>query len=281
MVAFVAVTVVFAALSCHRRAHTIRLATTTSVESSGLLPVLVEAFKQDSRINVQAIAVGSGAALNLLMRHDAEVGLVHDPEAERRAIDAGWVERYRKLMFNDFVIAGPSADPALARQATTAVDAMQRIARSGSRFASRGDSSGTHAREKLLWQRAGQSPQGSALIDTGQGMAPTLYVASERAAYVLVDRSTFRQLASSTSLALLYDGDPMLINTYSVIVPHGVSPEWRADAEHLFDWLTGDRGQNRISTYQLNGTPLFVPWPSSVPRDRPEDMPSPTTTGVR
>jgi ABC-type glycerol-3-phosphate transport system permease component len=150
------------------------------------------------------------------------VALTHDPDAERVYLDKGVFGDYRKVMFNDFVIAGPAADPARAREAATAADAMSRIAASGHTFASRADTSGTHSRELLLWKQAGRKPLGPKVIETGQGMAPTLRIASERQSYVLTDRATYRQLESTLRLVILNEAI-ILLNTYAASYRRGLT----------------------------------------------------------
>jgi tungstate transport system substrate-binding protein len=259
--------------ACARQAGLIHMATTTSVDNSGLLAVLLPEFQKDTGLTVQAVAVGSGRALDILDRRDADVALTHDPDAERRYVDRGVFGNYRKLMFNDFVIAGPGGDPAGVRQAAGAVDAMARIAGAGEPFASRADSSGTYSRELLLWKTAGRTPDGERLIETGQGMAATLRIASERQAYVLSDRATFAQLAATLRLAILGEGDPILLNTYAVGYRAGLTGDRLANAQRLLAWLTDGRGRDVISAFRIQGQPAFAVWPAGHPRSRPEDLP--------
>src|SRR5690606_33848889 len=152
--------------------------------------VLVPAFTQDTGIELHVIATGSGQAFNLARRGDVALLMTHEPVGERALIDEGIITHYRKVMFNHFVIAGPADDPADVRRAASAADAMRRIAESGTPFISRGDESGTHVRERRLWTAAGVAPAAGGLLETGQGMGPTLRVASERQAYVLSDEGT-------------------------------------------------------------------------------------------
>jgi tungstate transport system substrate-binding protein len=258
---------------CARPARVVRLATTTSVESSGLLALLLPAFEKDSGITVEAIAVGSGRALDILDRRDADVALTHDADAERRYLDRGVFGDYRKLMFNDFLIAGPADDPARVRSASGAVDAMGRIAASSSSFASRADSSGTHSRELLLWKAAGRKPAGGHLIETGQGMAPTLRIASERHGYVLTDRATFTQLGPTLRLEILSEGDPALLNTYAVTYRQGLTGARLDQARRFFDWLADGRGRELIDGFAIRGQRVYTVWPLDRPRSHPEDLP--------
>jgi tungstate transport system substrate-binding protein len=251
----------------------LRLATTTTVEGSGLLETLTPPFERVCRCKLEAVAFGSGQALSVLEHDDADVSLTHDPEREQETIAAGHAQRYAKVMFNDFLIAGPERDPAGVHQATSAIDAMGRIARTGAAFASRGDSSGTHTRERRLWARAGVSPAGSALIETGQGMAATLRVASERQAYTLTDRATFRQLAASLRLTVLFEGDDELINTYAVMIRTGLSADRFERASAFFTWLADGDGRQVVVDYRVKGQPAFQAWPAGAPREQPGDLP--------
>lgn len=259
--------------ACVRSASVIHMATTTSVDNSGLLAALLPEFEKDAGIRVLAVAVGSGRALDILDRRDADVALTHDADAERLYLERGVFGDYRKLMFNDFVIAGPASDPAGVREARTALDAMARIASSQTAFASRADSSGTHSRELLLWKGVGRKPEGARLIETGQGMAPTLRIASERQAYVLTDRATLRQLQATLRLALLNEGDPMLLNTYSVSYRQGLTGVRLDNALRLMTWLTDGRGRDVISGFTIKGQAAFSIWPRDRPRALPGDLP--------
>src|SRR5499427_5868854 len=159
-----------AAAGCRSKQDVVRMATTTSVENSGLLARILPAFTQDTGVSVEVLAVGSGQALNLLKRGEAAVGLTHDPAAESAALTGGVISSYRKIMFNDFVIVGPPDDPAGISRASDAADAFARIAAGGATFVSRGDSSGTYSREQELWTRAKRRPSPDRLLDVGQGM---------------------------------------------------------------------------------------------------------------
>ena len=261
------------AIGCARPPQVLHLSTTTSVDNTGLLAVLLPAFKIESGIDVQAVAVGSGRALAILERGDADAALAHDPDAEQKVIDAGRVASYRKIMYNDFVIACPAADPAGVRGTKGALDAMRRIAASGAPFVSRGDSSGTHSRELQLWREAGATPQGAALIDAGQGMAATLRIASEREAYVLTDRATLAQLAPTLRLGIVSEGDPILINTYAILVRAGLTGDRRANAERFSLWIGEGPGRTRIEEFRVRGQPGFFPWPAGRPHGATTDLP--------
>lgn len=248
------------------------LATTTSVANSGLLDVLAAAFEREHRIPVRSHLVGSGRALALLARGDADVVISHAPEAEARALREHPRWRYRKIMFNDFVIAGPREDPAAVAHAADAIDAMRRIAASGARFLSRGDSSGTHERENELWRLAGTRPGPDRLVVAGAGMGTTLRIASETDAYTLTDRATFAQQAAVLRLVLLHEGDPKLLNTYAVIV--GPDAARAADARTFAAWLAEGNGRNLIATYRVSGrVQAFQPWPAGAPARAPDALP--------
>lgn len=260
--------------ACSRPPAVLHMSTTTSVENSGLLTEILPAFEQATGIDVQVVAVGSGRALAIFQNGDADVALTHDPDAEQAIVGRGVTAHYRKIMFNDFVIAGPIEDPARVRGSTDALAAMRNIAASKAPFASRGDSSGTHAREQRLWKLAGTRPQGKALIETGSGMAATLRVASERGAYVLTDRATLLQLQSTLSLAILDEDDVQYLNTYAVMTRAGLAGPRRENADRLFDWFAGTEGRALIAAYRLNGQAAFTVWPAGAPADRPDALPN-------
>ena len=261
------------AASCARPPRLIHMATTTSVENSGLLASLFPEFEKDTGLTVQAVAVGSGRALDILERRDADLALTHDPVAERTYKDRSVFGDYRKIMYNDFLIAGPAGDPAHVRQAIGAIDAMTRIATSTFAFASRADSSGTHSREQQLWKAAGHVPEGARLIETGQGMGATLRIASERQAYVLTDRSTFTQLAPTLKLAIVNEGDPILINTYAIMYRDGLTGDRLDNAKQFVAWISEGRGRDLIASFEIRGARTFTIWPAGRPGANPEDMP--------
>lgn len=262
-----------AAAACRSQPQAIRMATTTSVENSGLLAAILPAFSAQTHITVDVLAVGSGQALNLMERGDAAVALTHDPAREAEALAGHAITGYRKIMFNDFLIAGPPSDPAAIAQALDAVDAFRRIAAGDATFVSRGDSSGTHAREEELWTLAKGRPAPYRLLETGQGMGGTLRVANERDAYTLSDRATFERFRSSLRLTLLFEGGSSLLNTYAVFLRPGLTGANRAAAASLADWLADGAGRPLIAGYAVNGPPAFQLWPSGAPRESPADLP--------
>jgi tungstate transport system substrate-binding protein len=236
------------------------LATTTSTQDSGLLDELLPAFTAATGWTVKPIAVGSGQAIEMGRRGEADVLLVHSPAAEQELVAEGSTGRRLLVMHNDFVLLGPETDSAGVR-GWPVVEAMRRIAAAGSVFVSRGDESGTHVRERSLWERAGAMPGGHWYQETGQGMGATLRVAAEKAGYTLSDRATY--LAQPDGLALLVEGDPGLLNVYHVIeltmrAGERVQP---AGAAAFTDWITGPAAQQRIGEFGVArfGQPLFVP----------------------
>ena len=258
------------AMGCRSDHPPLRLATTTSVDNSGLLEAILPSFQQQADVEVQVVAVGSGRALQLLRRGDADVALTHDPLSEAELLKAMPGAAYRKVMFNDFVLVGPPSDEAHVKQAVTAADAMRRIAASNVAFVSRGDESGTHSRERQLWEQAGARPQSVHLLETGQGMAATLRIASERRAYTLTDRATFMQLADGLRLQPLYQQGAELLNTYAVIA---LAETRESAAAQFITWLSDGDGRGRISSFTIAGTHPFFVWPADIPRDTPDALP--------
>jgi len=261
---------VIVSAGCGPHPARVRLATTTSVDNSGLLQAILPSFRDGSGIDVEVLAVGSGRAVELLRRGDADVALTHDPVIEATLVKERPSAGYRKIMFNDFVIVGPEGDEALLRQATNASDAMRRVAMSTAVFVSRGDESGTHAREKQLWQKAGATPRADRLLETGQGMAATLRIASERHGYTLTDRATLTQLGDALNLKPLFEHDPDLLNTYAVIVLQAAS---ESGATRFMTWLSDGGGRDKIAAFTIAGTHPFTLWPAGERRDRPDSLP--------
>jgi tungstate transport system substrate-binding protein len=239
------------------------LATTTSTEQSGLLGWLLPRFEQATGITVRVVAVGTGQALQLAARGDADAVLAHDRAGEDKLVADGWGVDRRDVMYNDFVIVGPRTDPAGVRGERDAPAALARIAAARAPFASRGDDSGTHRRELRLWREAGLDPQaaGSWYRALGQGMGPTLNTAAGMNAYALTDRATWAAFRNRRDLDLLVEGDPRLLNPYGTIL---VSPERhphvRAELARAWqDWLTGPAGQAAIAAFRIDGEQVFFP----------------------
>src|SRR5206468_9231773 len=239
------------------------LSTTTSTQDSGLLDVLVPRFERQTGYSVKTIAVGTGQALALAGRGEADVVLAHAPALEQKYIADGKMLNRRLVMYNDFVIIGPAADPAKIKGMTKAAGAMKAIAATGSRFVSRGDNSGTHNLEKELWKLAGVEPQTGWYIESGQGMGATLGIADDRKAYTLTDRGTFLAFQKRVRLPILLEGDRPLLNLYSVMeVNPANGPRVNTAGGRAFaDFMVSADVQNIVRTFGLDkyGRPLFVP----------------------
>jgi tungstate transport system substrate-binding protein len=242
------------------------LATTTSTQDSGLLDVLIPIFEKQNGYFVKTISVGSGQAMKMGERGEADVLLVHSPEAEKGFMAQGFGINRKLVMHNDFLILGPAGDPAKIRGAKTSAEAFKRIAQTGALFLSRGDNSGTDAKEKGLWKAAGIKPEGQKWFQqTGLGMGETLNVASEKQGYLLSDRGTFLALDKKKRLGLeiLVAGEPKLLNVYHVIE---VNPaKWpkvnNAGAKAFSDFVVSKKTQEIIGTFGTKqfGSPLFFP----------------------
>jgi tungstate transport system substrate-binding protein len=242
----------------------ITLASTTSTEQSGLFGWLLPRFEAETGIEVRVVAVGTGQALRLAERGDADAVLAHDGAGEDRLVADGWGIDRRDVMYNDFVIVGPSADPAGIKGSRGARAALGEIAVASTPFASRGDDSGTHRMELRLWQAAGVDPKaadGEWYRELGQGMGPTLNTAAGMEAYALTDRATWASFRNRQDLVLLVEGDPLLLNRYGSILVNPVRhPHVKADlARKWHDWLTGKAGQDAIAAFRINGEQVFFP----------------------
>ena len=240
------------------------LATTTSTQDSGLLDVLVPQFERQTGLRVKTIAVGSGQAMAMGQRGEADVLLVHSPEAERKFVAEGFGIQRRRVMHNDFILVGPPADPAGIKAAGSALEGFRRIANAAAVFVSRGDNSGTHAQEKKLWKAAGLTPEGQKWYQqTGLGMGQTLNVTAEKKAYTLTDRSTYLALRKNLGLAILSEADAVLLNVYHVIeVNPARFPKVNAPGAKAFgDFLLSKETQKLIAIFGVDkfGSPLFFP----------------------
>jgi tungstate transport system substrate-binding protein len=244
---------------------TIVLASTTSVESSGLLANILPQFTARTGITVNVVAQGTGKALDTARRGDADILLVHDPEAEQQFMDEGHGSTRRQIAWNDFIIVGPSADPAHVRGGNDSVAALKAIAAAQAPFVSRGDKSGTNAAELRLWKAGGFAPDAlngqKWYRDIGGGMGQALNAASAMAAYTLSDRGTWLSFNNKGSLVIAIEGDSRLLNRYDVIE---LNPQKHAnaklDAAKVFaDWLVSSEGQQAIGAYRANGEKLFNP----------------------
>jgi tungstate transport system substrate-binding protein len=248
------------------------LATTTSLKDSGLLDVLLPRFEAASSYRVKAIAVGSGEALRMGEQGNADVLIVHSPADEEKFMAAGFGKDRKELMTNDFVLVGPMADPAGIR-GRPVLDALRAVFEKRAVFLSRSDSSGTDKKERSLWKRAGLEPKGSWYLETGQGMAETLRIASEKAGYTLTDRGTFLSLTGRLDLRVLVEGEKDLLNVYHIItINPGRFPGTNiSGAEALMDFLMSPAVQTFIGQFGLDeyGTALFTP-SFKGPGDGPE-----------
>src|SRR6201747_241394 len=244
--------------------QSIMLASTTSVESSGLLANILPQFTAKTGIAVNVVAQGTGKALDTARRGDADLLLVHDPEAEQAFMDEGHGSARRQIAWNDFIIVGPSADPARVKGGNDSVAALKAIAASQAPFVSRGDKSGTNAAELRLWKAVGQTPDALRdkwYRDIGGGMGPALNAASAMDAYTLSDRGTWLSFKNRGSLIAAIEGDPRLLNRYDVIElnPQKHAGAKLAAAKVFADWLVSSDGQQDIGRFQVNGQKLFNP----------------------
>jgi tungstate transport system substrate-binding protein len=243
---------------------TIILATTTSTQDSGLLDVLIPIFEKKTGYFVKTIAVGSGQAMAMGQKGEADVLLVHSPDAEKKFVAEGYGINRRLVMHNDFIIAGPAEDPAKIKGMRSASEAFKKIASAKALFLSRGDNSGTHAKEKAIWKASGIKPEGEKWYQqTGLGMGQTLNVASEKKGYTLADRGTYLALKKNIGLDILVEGDAILLNIYHVIEVNPAKwPKVNASGAKAFaDFMVFKETQNIIKTFGVDkfGSPLFFP----------------------
>jgi tungstate transport system substrate-binding protein len=239
------------------------LSTTTSTQDSGLLDVLVPIFEKQTGSMVKVISVGTGQALALAGKGEADVALVHAPDSEKKYVADGLLVNRRLVMHNDFLIVGPADDPAKVKGMQSAVEAMKRMAEAKAVFVSRGDNSGTHQLEKKLWQEAKLSPSGAWYLSAGQGMGATLGIGSEKKGYVVTDRATFLAFKKRVQLVPLVERDRILLNIYSVLEPNaGKFPRVNAAGGKAFaDFMVSKEVQEIIRTFGVDkfGEPLFFP----------------------
>lgn len=237
----------------------LRLATTTSTENSGLLAVLLPPFEQANDCQVDVIAVGTGKAIKLGESGDVDVVMVHARNKEDKFVAAGYGVDRRDVMYNDFVILGPAKDPAGLKEANDVAAAMAKIAATEATFVSRGDDSGTHSREKQLWQAAEVTPYGDWYLEAGRGMGEVIVMAGERQGYTLSDRGTYLAFKGKTDLQVVSEGDQRLFNPYGVIM---VNPQKHPHvkvklAEKFLDYLTSPQAKSLITAYRRGGEQLF------------------------
>ena len=238
----------------------IKMSTTTSTENSGLLYVLLPPFEEKFDVKVDVIAVGTGKALKLGENGDVDIVFVHAREAEEKFVEEGYGVNRRDVMYNDFIIVGPEEDPAGVK-GKDAGESLKRIYSNKITFASRGDDSGTHKKEKALWEEVGLKPEGTWYLETGQGMGITLQMADEKKAYTMVDRGTYIAYENKVDLVILSEGDEGLFNPYGIIA---VSPVKHPHVNYVYAmaiiaWVTSVEGQKIISDFKKDGKVLFHP----------------------
>ena len=241
-------------------AEDFKMAVTTSFANSGLAEVLLPEIQADIDLNVQLLIVGTGQAIKLGEQGDVDAILVHSRPAEDKFIEQGFGTHRREIMYNDFVVIGPSADPAQAKLAALTVEAFDKIAQSKADFVSRGDDSGTHKMELNLWKKANITPEGNWYKSVGQGMGAALNTAAGMNAYILADRASWLNFGNKQDLAIVFEGDPLLFNQYAYIP---INPKKHAyvniaAAKRLEEWLVSPRAKELIEAYQINGHQLFV-----------------------
>ncbi|SMX24813.1 substrate-binding domain-containing protein [Boseongicola aestuarii] len=243
------------------QAEPLRLAVTTSFQNSGLSDVLLPEIAADTGLDVQLLVVGTGQAIRLGEAGDVDAILVHARAAEEAFVAQGYATHRREIMFNDFVILGPTDDPAHVKSASTAAEALSSIAEAQALFASRGDDSGTHKRELALWEQANITPMQSWYRALGSGMGATLNTAVAMQAYTLSDRASWLNFGNKDGLAIQFSGDDALQNQYAYLP---INPARHGHVNHsgaraLEDWLVSPKGQALIGTYEIAGETLFTP----------------------
>ena len=262
--AVLSILLVFSAVSVSAETR-IRCASTTSTQNSGLFDYILPIFEKKTGIKIDVVAVGTGAAIEIGKRGDADVVFVHAKELELKAVEEGYFVNRRDVMYNDFVIIGPPYDPAKTKGMKSAPDAFKKIARSAYPFVSRGDKSGTHTKELAIWGKAGIEPKGQKwYLEVGQGMEKTQRIANEKRAYTLTDRGTWLATKDKDKLemVIVLEGDPVLFNQYGVMA---VSPEKHGhvryrEAMNFINWLISRDGQQAIASFKdKHGNQLFIP----------------------
>jgi len=248
----------------HAQQKNIILATTTSTQDSGLLDVLIPIFEKKAGYFVKTIAVGSGQAMAMGQKGEADVLLVHSPDAEKKFVADAYGVNRRLVMHNDYIVVGPAGDPAKVKGVKPTIEAFKRIAAAGTLFLSRGDNSGTHSKEKAIWKASGINPEGQKWYQqTGLGMGQTLNIASEKNGYTLADRGTYLALKKNLHLDILMEGDAILLNIYHVIeVNPAKFPKVNAQGAKAFaDFMVSGETQGIIKTFGVDkfGAPLFFP----------------------
>ena len=246
-------------------AQSIVVASTTSTEQSGLFSYLLPEFKKASGIDVKVVALGTGQALDMGRRGDADVLFVHDQVAEEKIVADGFAVKRFPVMYNDFVLIGPAADPANVRgglvKGKDIIEALKKVAAANSNFISRGDKSGTHAAELRYWKSASTENKGAGYKECGCGMGPALNMASSLGAYVLADRGTWLSFKNRADLAILVEGDNRLFNQYGVMLVNPAKhPQTKVvEGQKFVDWVVSNAGQAAIASYKIGGEQLFFP----------------------
>ena len=259
-----AATLALAAAPLAAQEKFITVASTTSTEQSGLFKHLLPIFEKQTGIQVRVVAVGTGQALNMGRRGDADVVFVHDPAAEKKFVDEGQGVNYKQVMYNDFVIVGPKSDPAKVGGGKDVLEALKKIEAAKAPFVSRADKSGTHAAELRYWKSAGidiGAQKGPWYKETGSGMGPALNTASSLGAYILADRGTWLSFKNRGDLAILVEGDRKLFNQYGIMLVNPAKhPNVKVDLGNAFiDWVVSPAGQKAIADYKVGGEQLFFP----------------------
>lgn len=252
------------AFSVSANAAEMKLAVTTSFNNSGLSDILIPEIKKDLNLEVQLLVVGTGQALKLGRSGDVDAILVHSKLAEEEFIAQGFGTHRREIMYNDFILIGPSNDPAKIAKATNVVDALSKISQAKAIFVSRGDDSGTHRKEISLWESSGQNPKDFSAAwyrEVGSGMGATLNTASGMNAYLMSDRASWLKFGNKANLALLFSGDPVLFNQYAYLP---INPQQHGhvkidEAKKLESWLVSEKAQKLIGEYKIGEEKLFTP----------------------
>lgn len=258
--AFTALTLLGSA--AYAQEKSIIVSSTTSTEQSGLFGFMLPIFKMKTGIDVKVVAVGTGQALDIGRRGDADVVFVHDKPAEEKFVNEGFATKRTEVMYNDFVLVGPKSDPAKIAGGKDIKVAFQKVAADQAPFVSRGDKSGTHAAELRYWKDAGITVAPSAWYkETGSGMGPALNTASAMNGYILTDRATWLSFKNRGDLTILVQGDPKLFNQYGVMLvnPAKFPHVKKAEGQEFIDWITSKNGQDVIASYQIGGEQLFFP----------------------
>lgn len=255
----------FVAVSAPAAETRIRCASTTSTQNSGLFDYILPIFEKKTGIKVDVVAVGTGAAIEIGKRGDADIVFVHAKEQELKAVEEGFFVNRHDVMYNDFVIIGPTSDPAKIKGVKSATDAFKKIGESGAFFVSRGDKSGTHTKELSIWKKAGIEPAGHKwYLEVGQGMEKTQRIADEKRAYTLTDRGTWLATRDKDKLEMIIvlEGDPTLFNQYGVMAvnPEKLKTVKYKEAMEFVNWIISKEGQDTIASFKdKNGNQLFTP----------------------